>query len=91
MEMTLATGYAPKGAMVMEAELVSRIPDLVRQRGWTEREFIGRCIIAGTSADTAKRLLRGSTSATTRTLAQIAKVFAVQSISELMDLPPGES
>jgi hypothetical protein len=88
MDISLALGIRSKGEMVMENgnEIVTFIPGLIQKFGWTEREFIGRCVIAGLSQDTAKRLLQGKTNVSTETLVGAARVFGVQSISELMDL-----
>jgi len=63
----------------------SSIPDLLRSKGWSKQYFTGQCMVAGLSYDTARRLAKGDTQFTVDTLATVARVLGVSSISELVD------
>ncbi len=76
----------------MGDRLVSFIPQLIAQKGWSEREFTKRCIMADLSTDTAYRLMRGETNLSTSTLLTLAiQVFQVDSICKLVDLGAPET
>lgn len=72
--------------MSRELVLVSRVPELLEAKGWSVNEFTGRCLLAGLSADTARRLARGDTKFNSETLAVAAKVFGLDSISDVVDI-----
>lgn len=75
-------------AAVGEAiELKSFVPQLCRERQWSEDEFRGRCIMAGFSWRTADRLLAGETNVTISTLAILTKiVFELDDIGKVMNI-----
>jgi len=63
------------------------VPQLLKKRGWSEREFRIKIMQANLSVNTADRLLAGETDFSVRTLEKIARhVFNVKSISEIVDL-----
>lgn len=63
--------------------LVSRIPQLLQQKGMSDKEFIARCMLADLSDYTARRLLSGETNLTTNTMLKVAKILDVN-INELI-------
>jgi len=70
----------------MTDKLVSRIPALLARKGWDLNTFKARCMLAGLSDFTATKLANGETNVTTATLAVVARVLEVASISELVDI-----
>jgi len=67
------------------AKLTSKVPSLISKNGWTEREFIAKCIMAGLSQDTAKKLMGGHSKFSTDTWEKVMNVFQVGSINQLID------
>lgn len=68
--------------------LVSHIPDLVNAKGWDKNTFEAYCKLGGISDTTADRLYGGDVVTKTTTLAVIAEVLGVKSISSLIDIIP---
>ena len=56
-------------------KLTSHVPDLLAEKGWDAKRFIGMCIMEGLSEYTARRIAEGETRMTTETLAKIAMVL----------------
>jgi hypothetical protein len=70
--------------------LRSKVPALLAKKGWDAKVFAGHCMVAGMSADTAKRLADGDTEVRTSTLEVAAKVLGVKSIADILDIEPTE-
>lgn len=66
--------------------LVNKVADVLARKGWDNKTFVAYCMLGGIGQDTAYRLTRGDTNFNTNTLAQIAQIINVASISELIDL-----
>lgn len=66
--------------------LINHVPELLRRKGWNDRKFVGSCIIAGLSQDTAYRFLRGETNFTADTIATVARVLGVSSLGEVIEM-----
>lgn len=71
-------------------ELKSRVPELLAEKGWSVRTFVAHCMLAGIGMDTAYRVARGGTNVKAQTLASIAKILGVPSISDIIDLNDGD-
>jgi hypothetical protein len=69
----------------MAGKLVSRVPQLLEQKGWNARTLAGHMMIRGSSPDTAYRMARGETQFTTETLLMAADILGCKSIAELID------
>jgi hypothetical protein len=67
----------------MGERLVSHVPRLIEERGWTKKEFTAYCMLAGLSDFTAKRLADGETDFNTSTLLVAARVLE-KDISQLL-------
>lgn len=63
-------------------ELKSNIPNLVAERGISDREFEGMCYAKGLSLDTAKKLLEGKTNINMQTQLTVMEILNVD-IGEL--------
>lgn len=70
-------------------KIVNHVPELLKEKGIDERDFIADCMKAGLSHDTAYRLTRGDTKVTVETIRIAALVLGSVSISEIMDLGDG--
>ena len=70
--------------------LKNKLDDLLAEKGWDSKMFVGYCIIEGLSHDTANRLVKGETQFTTETIAVFAKVLGVNSIADVIDLDNDE-
>ena len=66
--------------------LSNKTPALLARLGWDTKTFAAHCMLKGIGQDTAYRLMRGETNFTTQTLAVVAEVLGVSSISEIIDL-----
>ena len=64
----------------------SNIPKLIEQKGWSRKEFVARCGLAGMSMSTAYRLARGSLAVEFRSLMSAAKVLEVSTLELLEDV-----
>ena len=69
-----------------EGLVISHIPEILEDKGWSLDEFKGYCLIGGLSAHTAIRLANGRTEITVDTLAKVTKVLSKSSIAEVMEL-----
>lgn len=67
-------------------ELKSRVPMLLAAKGWSKTQFVKLCILADISQDTAYRLANGDTNFNSVTLKKVAEIFALPSISQVIDL-----
>ena len=67
-------------------DMNSNIPRLIEQKGWTRKEFVARCALAGMSMSTAYRLARGSLAVEFRSLISAAKVLEVSTLELLEDV-----
>lgn len=67
-------------------KLVSHVPELLARKGWTSKEFVAHCMLAGMSQSTAYRLANGDTNIQPATLQIAASVLGVSSISEIIDV-----
>lgn len=70
------------------ARLVNRVAALLAVKGMEPKEFVAYCMLAGMGQDTAYRLVRGDTNFTVDTLATVADVLKVRSLSEIIDIMP---
>ena len=68
----------------------SKIPDLIAAKGWDTRKFIAECYMAGLHQDTAAKLANGATNFNDKTLAIVAGVLGVRSLSDLKDFDNGK-
>ena len=66
--------------------LKSSVPDLLVETGWSVRTFVAHCMLAGIGMDTAYRVARGGTNVKAQTMAAIAKILDVPSISDIIDI-----
>jgi VIT1/CCC1 family predicted Fe2+/Mn2+ transporter len=73
-------------AAVMGQKLVSHVPELLNRLGMDSKTFKAKCMLAGMSEDTARRLINGETQITPKNLAIAASVLGVSSISEIVDV-----
>jgi hypothetical protein len=83
--MTYSTTLEEREAAVM-GKLVSFVPRLLEEKGWDLKTFVGYCLLANLSQDTAYRLARGETGFTIETIKTVAKIFEVSSISDVIDI-----
>ena len=65
-------------------ELENKVRGLCEKRHIPRNQFVGDCIKAGLSFDTANRLYDGQTGFNTNTLATVANLLKV-SVSDLID------
>ena len=77
--------FIPQEASTMD-ELTSFVPKIVSDLGWTDEEFIGRCVMRKLSMDTARKLLRGDTNITVQTLATAANILGKSDIGQVMNI-----
>ncbi len=64
-------------AVMDELRPVSKIPALLKEKGWDRAKFLGRCIEWGIGIDTAKRLYDGDPNTTAKTLKILATMLEV--------------
>lgn len=74
----------------MSKRLLTRVPELLKQRGWDTRTFIAYGMLSGLSSDTVRRMEQGETNFTTETLAKAVELFGVESIAEIVDVAAEE-
>ena len=65
--------------------IFSKIPSLIKEKEWSQDEYISRCRKFGISEKTAKKMQNGNTNIARDTMVRLKEVFEVQSTSELMD------
>ena len=70
----------------MTGKLVSRVPQLLENKGWNKSMFAGQFMIRGSSPDTAYRLARGETRFTTEILLTAAEILGCKSIADLIEI-----
>jgi DNA-binding Xre family transcriptional regulator len=71
--MEMVTPYQTQEAEM--DKLHSRVPDLLTEKEWDMKRFIGLCIMEGLSEYTARRIAEGETRMTTETLVKVAIVL----------------
>lgn len=68
------------------AQLVNKIPQLLAEKGMSERDFLAECVRQGLSPMTVARLLKPDyINTNVETLAKVAAALKLNSISEVMD------
>ena len=65
-------------------DLVSRVPELLKQRGWTAMDLMRR----GLTYNTAYRVTRGETEITMKIAKQLCDIFEVDSIDKIFRYTP---
>ena len=71
-------------------KLVSHIPELLAKKGWSAKDFVAHCMLAGMGQSTAYRLANGETNIQPATLQLAASVLGVSSITEIIDIEGGQ-
>lgn len=56
---------------------MNKIPELIEKRGWSKKEFIAHCALAGMSMSTAYRIARGDLNVKFTSLLTAAKVLEI--------------
>jgi len=69
---------------VAMGDLVSRVPELLEQRGWNAMDLIRR----GLTYNTAYRVARGETEITLKIAKQLCDIFEVSSIDQIFRYTP---